>query len=105
MIVQRLLLFIGEEKKAGVGRDLAQRDIMMKLQGGLPPLFYRDIPYMPVYVAAGDHIQFGFVLANGKVRDLRRSPSCDLHAQVLCSPVLTWYLLIHLLNVSRLLWP
>ena len=73
MIIQRLLLFIGEEKKAGVGRDLAQRDIMMKLQGGLPPLFYRDIPYMPVYAAEGDHIQFGFVLANGKVRDLHRS--------------------------------
>ena len=46
---------------------------MTKLQGGLPPLFYRDIPYMPVYAAEGDHIQFGFVLANGKVRDLHRS--------------------------------
>ena len=73
MIVQRLLLFIGKEEKAGVGRALAQRDIMMKLQGGLPPIFYRDIPYMPVYAAAGDHIQFGFVLADGKVRDLHRS--------------------------------
>ena len=73
MVVQRLLLFVGEEKKAGVGRDLAQQDIMAKLRGGLPPLFYRHIPYMPVYTAEGDHIQFGFVRANGKVRDLHRS--------------------------------
>ena len=73
MVVQRLLLFVGEEKKAGVGRDLAQKDIMDKLQGGLPPLFYRYIPYMPVYAAEGDHIQFGFVLAKGKVRVLHRS--------------------------------
>jgi hypothetical protein len=28
---------------------------------------------MPVYAAAGDEIQFGFVLANGKVRELHLS--------------------------------
>ena len=61
---------IGEEKAARVGSLAAEQDIMVKLQKGLPPLFYQDIPYMPVHAAAGDEIQFGFVLADGTVRYL-----------------------------------
>ena len=68
MRISRLLLFIGEEKAASVGRQEALYDIMRKMQQGLPHLFYQDIPYMPVYVAAEDNIQFGFVLASGEVR-------------------------------------
>ena len=60
-------MFIGEEKVGNVGIHKALGDIRSKLGQGLPPLFYQDIPYMPVYAAAGDEIQFGFVLANGEV--------------------------------------
>ena len=70
MSIQRLLLFVGEEKAARVGRLAALPDLVAKLKSGLPPLFYQDIPYMPVYAAAGDEIQFGFLRANGTVRYL-----------------------------------
>ena len=60
-------MFVGEEKAGSVGRQRALHDIMSKI-GALSPLFYQDIPYMPVYAAAGDEIQFGFMLANGEVR-------------------------------------
>ena len=43
------------------------QDIQRKMGKGPPPLFYHHIPYMPVYAAAGDEIQFGFVLADGQV--------------------------------------
>ena len=59
-------MFVGEEKAGSVGRHRALYDIKSKM-GALSPLFYQDIPYMPVYAAAGDEIQFGFMLANGEV--------------------------------------
>ena len=68
MSIQRLLLFVGGEKAARVGRFAAQQDLVAKLKNGLPPLFYQDIPYMPLYAAAGDEIQFGFLMNNGTVR-------------------------------------
>lgn len=68
VIIDRLLLFIGEEKASGVTIRKALLDIRTKMSEGLPPLFYQGIPYMPVYAAAGDEIQFGFVLADGEVR-------------------------------------
>jgi hypothetical protein len=76
--VQKLLLFIGEEKQQTVGRSASIRDIQRKMQNGLSPLIYGSIPYMPIYAAAEDEIQFGFVQANGQVR--------PLHMGVLCSP-------------------
>ena len=51
--VQGLLLFIWEEQSGNVGRHAALQDVTVRLQKGLPRLFYRDIPYMPIYVAAG----------------------------------------------------
>jgi hypothetical protein len=68
--VQRLLLFVGEEKQQVVGTSAAVQDIQRKMRNGLSPLFYGNIPYMPVYAAAEDQIQFGFVQANGQVRPL-----------------------------------
>lgn len=95
MSIQRLLLFVGEEKEAGVGRLAAEQDLVVKLQNGLPPLFYQDIPYMPVYAAAGDEIRFGFVLANGTVRYLHLKDLCDLHCSISCVPLSSvHYLLI-----------
>ena len=60
-------MFAGEEKVGKVGIRKALCDIRSKLGQGLPPLFYQEIPFMPVYAAAGDKIQFGLVLANGEV--------------------------------------
>ena len=66
MTIDRLLMFVGEEKAGKVGIHKALYDIKSKI-GCLPPLFYQEIPYMPVYTAAGDAIQFGLLLANGEV--------------------------------------
>ena len=59
-------MFVGAETAGSVGRHRALHDIKSKM-GALSPLFYQDIPYMPVYAAAGHEIQFGFLLANGEV--------------------------------------
>ena len=65
--INRLLLFVGEERARTEGIHRAVHDIESEMDQGLPPMYYRDIPYMPVYAAAGDEIQFGLVLANGQV--------------------------------------
>ena len=49
------------------GIPKAVHDIESEMDQGLPPLFYGKLPYMPVYAAAGDKIQFGLVLATGEV--------------------------------------
>ena len=53
-----------------VGMSKSVQDLQTKMEGGLSPLFYGHIPYIPVYAAAGDEVQFGTVQANGTVRSL-----------------------------------
>lgn len=93
------MLFIGEEQSGNVGRHAALQDITVRLQKGLPRLFYHDIPYIPIYLAAGDEIQFGFVLANGKVSDVPWQPFRDLYAQSCASRTLHASSLCNLPNV------
>ena len=65
-IVQQLLMALGEEKSDSLHDALA--DLVAKLVGGLNPLFYRDVPFLPVYIAAGSLVQFGVVLPSGQAR-------------------------------------
>ena len=58
-IVQQLLMALGEEKDF-LREALA--DLVTELVGGLNLLFYKDVPFLPVYIAAGSLVQFGFVL-------------------------------------------
>ena len=57
-------MFLGEERPSAVGRHGAVHDIESELAHGLPTFPYQEIPYIPVYAAAGDpdEIQFGLVL-------------------------------------------
>ena len=55
-------MFLGEERPSAVGRHEAVHDIESELAHGLPTFPYQEIPYIPVYAAAGDEIQFGLVL-------------------------------------------
>ena len=45
-----------------MGRHEAVHDIELELAYGLPTFAYQEIPYIPVYAAAGDELQFGLVL-------------------------------------------
>ena len=72
--IDGLVLFIGKERASSTRLHIATSrgysvcDIESDMKDGLPPIFYQDIPYIPVYAAAGDEIQFGLLLANGEVR-------------------------------------
>ena len=57
---------LGEEKSDSLCDALD--DLVAKLVGGLNPLFYRDVPFLPVYIAAGSFVQFGVVLPSGQAR-------------------------------------
>lgn len=65
-VVQDLLIAVGEEKLAGQSAA-AVRDLQSKLGGGLPSLYYYNVPYIPVYIAHGNMVQFGILRASGKV--------------------------------------
>ena len=56
---------LGEEKDS-LREALA--NLVTKLVGGLNPLFYRDVPFLPVYIAAGSLVQFGVMLPSGQAR-------------------------------------
>lgn len=53
-IVDRLLLFVGEEKKEDEGIEAAKKDVADKFAGGFPELFYRKIEWIPTYAASGN---------------------------------------------------
>ena len=56
---------LGEEKAMLLHEALA--DLVAKLKGGLNIIFYRDVPFLPLYIAAGSTVQFGVVMPNGEV--------------------------------------
>ena len=60
--VNGLLMFLGGERPSAVRRHAAIHDIKSELAQGLPISAYQEIPYVPIYAAAGDEIQFGLVL-------------------------------------------
>ena len=67
-IVERLLMYIGEEKNGNEGLLAAQKDVETKFAGGFPELFYGDIQFLPVYAAAGNKYGTGLMkVASGKV--------------------------------------
>ena len=45
----------------------AQANLVAKVKGGLNPISYRDVPFLPLYIAAGSTVQFGFMMPNGEV--------------------------------------
>ena len=45
----------------------ARSDLVAKLEGGLNPTFYGDVPFLPMYIAAGSMVQFGIVMPHGEV--------------------------------------
>lgn len=51
-----------------------------RLASGYPALFYGRIPYLPVYAAAGAHIQFGCLMPHGQVSVLLHRRSCIIVA-------------------------
>ena len=80
---------LGEEKAVLLHEALA--DLVAKLKGGLNPIFYRDVPFLPLYIAAGSTVQFGVVMPNGEVsRENTIWTMCDrllpLNATILFSP-------------------
>jgi len=80
----RLSLFFGEDQVLK-HRCLEQswKDLETKLASGYPALFYRQFPYLPVYAAAGVHIQFGCLMPHGQVSVLLQGGSCILVAVLL----------------------
>lgn len=63
-----LSLFFGEDKVLKLqGLEQCWKDLETKLASGYPALFYGRIPYLPIYAAAGVHIQFGYLMPNGQV--------------------------------------
>lgn len=56
---------LGEEKADDLREAWA--DLDAKLAGGLNPLFYKDVPFLPIYIAAGSVVQFGFLKPDGRV--------------------------------------
>jgi ABC-type protease/lipase transport system fused ATPase/permease subunit len=65
-VVQSLLMAAGEEKVQGDMKG-ALKDLQQKFVGGLNAIFYKDVPYLPVYIAAGSIIQFGILKPDGQV--------------------------------------
>ena len=64
----RLSLFFGEDTVLNFqGLEQSWKNLETKLASGYPALFYGQIPYLPVYAAAGVHIQFGCLMPNGQV--------------------------------------
>jgi len=64
----RLSLLFGEDKVVNrQGLEQSWTDLETKLASGYPALFYGRIPYLPIYAAAGVHIQFGRLMPHGQV--------------------------------------
>lgn len=60
-MVNRLLLAVGEEKKADEELGSARADLETKCKGGFPELFYQEIPFLPAYIAAGNSFQWAYI--------------------------------------------
>ncbi len=72
-----LSLFFGEDKVLKhQGLEQSWKDLETKLASGYPALFYGRIPYLPIYAAAGVHIQFGCLWPHGQVPVLLHGGSC-----------------------------
>jgi hypothetical protein len=66
MVSEGLVLCVGESKMAAL--KAAKDDLVVKLKGGLPALYYGGIPWIPVFMHAGLTVQFGLLTADGVVR-------------------------------------
>ena len=64
----RLGLFFGQDQVLKQqGLEQSWTDLETKLASGYPALFYGRIPYLPIYAAAGVHIQFSRLMPHGQV--------------------------------------
>jgi len=58
----------GECKRDTINVEATWEDLRSYFQDGLPSLFYQAIPFIPVFVATGNKLQFGILSRGGKVR-------------------------------------
>ncbi|DBA80480.1 TPA: hypothetical protein ACH3X2_007408 [Trebouxia sp. C0005] len=77
-----LLMFYGEEKRENM-EGQALDDAIRKFRFGLSPLFYGNIPYLPLYTATGNLVRFHLLLANGSVIQACLQSASALHAKQL----------------------
>jgi hypothetical protein len=57
---------VGEEKVHG-NLNGALADLKQKFKGGLNALYYKDVPYLPLYIASGSLVKFGLLRPDGQV--------------------------------------
>jgi hypothetical protein len=69
-----------ECKRHGTAIDVAWQDIINKCSDGFPQLFYQSVPYLPLFVATGDILQFGILWQSGKVVCLERASNSSAYA-------------------------
>ena len=93
IVASSLLLFVGEERTGKAGLGAALDDIKNKFKGGLSPMYYQQITFIPFMIAAGNQMRFGMLPCRGEVR-----PSC-----MLCAAHLQSWPLCQYCCVSRLL--
>ena len=62
-----LSMAFAECKRHGVLGDVAWKDIKGYCGAGFPRLFYQAMPYLPLFIATGNMMQFGILWQNGKV--------------------------------------
>jgi hypothetical protein len=67
LVTEKLSLLFGEDKEANDELTEAWKDHRRKLKGGLNPVAYGRVPFIPLYAAAGDLIQFGRLTSDGQV--------------------------------------
>ena len=68
VVCQGLSLLMLEAKRAGQDTLAdAWSDLVVKLGEGFSRLFYGRIPFLPVVAAAGEQLQFGWLLPTGQV--------------------------------------
>jgi hypothetical protein len=64
---EKLSLLFGEDKAEDDELNLAWDDHIRKLKGGLNHVAYGMVPFVPLYAAAGNLLQFGRLCSDGQV--------------------------------------
>ncbi|GAQ86127.1 Protein kinase-like domain containing protein [Klebsormidium nitens] len=67
LVAEKLSLFFGEDKVEDDELKDVWDDHVRKLKGGLNHVAYGRVPFVPVYAAAGNLLQFGRLCSDGQV--------------------------------------
>ena len=68
LVCSKLSMVFSEAKARGKTLEAAWGDHESKLRSGFPDLFYGTITFLPVFVIAGDLLQWGMLQPSGQVR-------------------------------------